>query len=519
MGKRTAHVVIVGGGSAGWLTAALLAARHDTGVPGGLRITLIESPDVPIIGVGEGTWPTMRGTLQAIGLAESDLIEHCDASYKQGSQFRGWVTGEADDAYLHPFDLPVPLSPADLVAAWRMQPPGTAFASAVSAQPAVCAAHLAPRQRAMPDFAGALNYGYHFDATKVALRLREHATKVLGVSHIRGHVTQVTRSEDGDIAAVQTREAGAIAGDLFVDCTGQSALLIGDALGVAPVDRSGALFNDRALAVQVTRPAPEEAINSTTLSTAHEAGWIWDIGLPGRRGIGCVYASDFMTDAEAERTLERYLATVPGAEGGRTEMRRIAFRSAHRASFWERNCVAIGLSAGFLEPLEASALVLIELAAGRLSAQLPANRAAMAVEARRFNALFRDHWDGIVDFLKLHYILSRRPGVYWDAHRERDSWPERLAERLALWETRPPMPGDFDRADEIFPAASYQYILYGMGFEARPHPTLKTGDPARLRQQMDAVAQRSRALMAALPTNRALLTAAGPDTRLAAQGA
>jgi len=501
-GERVRRIVVVGGGTAGWLSACLLAARAGDVAGSPIEVTLVESPDVPTIGVGEGTWPTMRRTLAAIGLAEADFLLACDASFKQGSRFDGWRTGE--DRYYHPFVPPFAAEPRDLVAAWDGRRP---FAAAVSPQGAACDADLAPRQRAMPDYAGALNYAYHLDAGKFAALLARHGVAKLGVRHVRDHVVGVAQAEDGDVVAVETRDHGAIAGDLFVDCTGHAALLIGGTFGVPFVDRSGELFNDRALAVQVPA-APGSAIASQTTATAHAAGWIWDIGLPTRRGVGCVYASAYMTDDEARATLAAYLArTAPGADLDALAPRRLTFRSGHRERFWVRNCVAIGLSAGFLEPLEASAIVLVELSLEALLAGFPATRGAMDVHARRFDQLFRYRWDRIVEFLKLHYVLSERVEPYWRAHRDPATIPPRLADQLKVWRDQPPSTLDLPHADEIFPAASYQYVLYGMGAApppARPAPGAAVAAVAQ-------VDQRARALVAGLPTNRAYLDALARD--------
>ena len=499
MSDPVKEIVIVGGGTAGWLSACLLAASADPHAPAPLSVTLIESPDIPTIGVGEGTWPTIRRTLARIGISEGEFLLACDASFKQGSRFTGWRTGAADDWYLHPFTPPVDADPRDLVEAWQAASP-VRFADAVTAQAGVCALDLAPRQRAMPDYAGALNYAYHLDAGKLATLLRRHAVERLGVRHVRDHVVAVDMT-DGDVAAVRLRDAGAVAGDLFIDCTGHAALLIGEQMGVPFVDRGDVLFNDRALAVQV-RVAPDSAIAAQTDATAHAAGWIWDIGLPTRRGIGCVYSSRHMSDDEAAATLAAYVRrTAPEAE--MPMPRRLAFRSGHRERFWQGNCLAIGLSAGFLEPLEASAIVLIELSLNTLLDGFPATRGAMEIHAVRFNALFRYRWDRIVEFLKLHYLLSERDEPYWRDHRDPATVPPRLAELLRLWRDQPPSRHDFPQADEVFPAASYQYVLYGMGAPA-PHPSaLRRGDAPGLAQ----VAQRARALAASLPGNRAYLDA------------
>lgn len=510
MDRAVTRIVIVGGGTAGWLAASLIAARANAGA---LDLTLIESPDVPTIGVGEGTWPTMRRTLERIGLSEAEFLLACDASFKQGSRFDGWATGEAGDGYLHPFTPPVEGEPLGVVAAWRDKG-DRSFAEATGAQARVAALDLAPRQRAMPDYAGALNYAYHLDAGKFAALLARHATGRLGVRHVRDHVTGVEMTDNGDVAAVVTREGGAVAADLFLDCTGHAALMIGGRYGVPFVDRSGELFNDRALAAQVP-VAPGSPIASQTNATAHAAGWIWDIGLPTRRGVGCVYASAYASDDEAAATLDAYVRKHLPEAPRDLGFRRLVFRSGHRERFWERNVLAVGLSAGFLEPLEASAIVLIELSLDALLDNFPATRSAMDIHARRFNALFRQRWDRIVEFLKLHYVLSRRDEPYWRAHRDPASIPPRLAELLEVWRWQPPSRSDLPFADEVFPAASHQYVLYGMGFPAPPPGAIRSGDVS-LRQ----VEQRARALAAGLPTNRAYLDAlreAAPDARTAAE--
>jgi hypothetical protein len=500
------RIVIVGGGTAGWLTACLIAARADRSAAAPLNVTLVEAPDIPTIGVGEGTWPTMRRTLERIGIDEADFLAACDASFKQGSRFEGWTTGAPDDHYLHPFTPPIDGDPRDVVAAWRDAAPDAAFASVVGAQPRACALDLAPRLASMPGYAGALNYAYHLNAGKLAALLARHATDRLGVRHLRDHVTGIAAEDDGDIRAVLTRASGEIAGDLFIDCTGHAALLIGGHFGVPLIDRGGELFNDRALAVQVP-VAPDSAIASQTNATAHAAGWIWDIGLPTRRGVGCVYSSAHASDDEAEATLLGYLRrTAPAADPNGLSIRRLTFRSGHRARFWERNCLAIGLSAGFLEPLEASAIVMIELSVEALLDNFPATRAVMPIHAARFDTLFRYRWDRIVEFLKLHYVLSQRQERYWRDHRDPATIPQRLADLLAIWRHQPPSRADFPATDEIFPAASYQYVLYGMGFAA-PAPGPIRHDDAQAAKLIAQVAQRGRSLAASLPTNRAYLDA------------
>ncbi|UVO55816.1 tryptophan 7-halogenase [Sphingomonas sp. SUN039] len=499
------QVVIVGGGTAGWLSACVLAARRPD-----LSITLVESPDIPTIGVGEGTWPTMRATLASIGISETEFLEACDASFKQGSRFDGWIDGTTDDSYLHPFTGLPPGDARELLAAWHEAGRTMPFAAAMTSQHAICARDLAPRQRAMPDYAGALNYGYHLDAGKFAALLAKHAIERLGITRIADDVTGVVPSDNGDIAALELRHGRALAGDFFIDCSGQAAILIDGYCKADWIDRSDVSFNDRALAVQVPVTA-NSAVASQTIGTAHEAGWLWDIGLPTRRGVGCVYSSRFMADDQAERVLASYLrAKFPDFDASHLARRRLSFRTGHRAQFWTRNCLAIGLSAGFIEPLEASAIVLIELSLNALSDNFPASRATMEIHAARFNTLFRYRWDRIVDFLKLHYVLSRRPEPYWQAQRTAETIPPRLTEQLVLWREQPPSSWDFPQIDEIFPAASHLYVLYGMGFSAPP----QHGKPsAAAVLSLADVRERSRGLTAALPTNRTYLSAVAVEAK------
>ena len=502
MGRAIERIVIAGGGTAGWLSACRIASWASGGKRK-LDITLVESPDMPTIGVGEGTWPTMRETLAEIGIEEGEFLRSCDASFKQGSRFDGWRTGGEDDSYFHPFTAPpAARDPRQLVAAWKRTGGGDSFAQAMSPQQAVADANLAPRQRSMPPYAGALNYAYHLDAGRFAELLRRHAVGRLGVSHVSDKIVSVEAGACEDIAAVHTRAGKRIEGELFIDCSGFSELLIGGHCGSEWVDRSAHMFNDRALAAQVA-VEPGSPIASQTISTAHRAGWIWDIALPGRRGIGCVYSSSFIDDSEAEQILADYVAAaVPGA--GIVHPRRVTFPTGHRKRFWDGNCLAIGLSAGFIEPLEASAIVLIELSLRALVENFPSDRATMSLVAERFNDLFRTRWDRIVEFLKLHYVLSERNEPYWQANRDPTTFPDRLSDLLGLWRQQPPSAYDLPLAEEIFPAASYQYVYYGMG-GLTPAQLPEPG--AELIAQLQSVAQRRRSLLAALPTNRAYFDA------------
>jgi len=508
MESRIEKIVIVGGGAAGWLTAGVIAAEHCTSADSIVQVTLVESPDVRTIGVGEGTWPTMRDTLRRIGVSESDLFRQCDASFKQGSKFVGWVTGGDDDYYYHPFVLPQGYTETSLVQEWQRNHQHVPFADLVSFQPHLCEQGRAPKQVSTPEFAAVANYAYHLDAGKFGDYLRDHCTANLGVTHVQDHVTGINATENGDIASLQMKTRGAIAGDLFVDCTGFAALLIGKHYDIPFLGRESVLFNDTALAVQVPYTNADEPIASQTISTAQSAGWVWDIGLPTRRGVGHVYASRYQSDDEAAKTLLDYVRATASPEiASEFEPRKISINPGHREKFWHRNCIAVGISAGFIEPLEASALALIELSAAMIADELPEHRAAMDLVARRFNDRFSYRWERVIDFLKLHYVLSRRDdSQYWIDNRDPETIPVRLQELLQLWRQQPPSSRDFYQVEEIFPSASYQYVLYGMGGRLdSPRRRRRSDDAERADGFFRESARLTSRMLAALPSNRELI--------------
>jgi tryptophan halogenase len=497
------RIVVVGGGTAGWLTAGVIAAKHRHRMPAGFSVTLIESPNVPIIGVGEGTWPTLRTTLARIGVSETELIRQCDAAFKQGARFARWTTGAANDAYYHPLMYPQSFSQLNLAPHWLVENSGRSFCDAVCPQGRICDDGLAPKTIVSAEFEAIANYAYHLDAGKLAAFLQRHCCEKLGVRHVLADVRRANLSEDGDVRSLDTAQVDEIEGDLFVDCTGFKALLIGETLGVAFRDCDDVLFCDTALAVQVPYESDASPIASQTISTAQSAGWIWDIGLPTRRGTGYVYSSRHISDDAAECELRRYL----GPAGADRSLRKITIRSGHRERFWVRNCVAVGLSAGFLEPLEASAIVLIEMSAKLIAEQMPACREVMDVIAARFNATTQYRWGRIIDFLKLHYVLSKREdSAFWRDNRLPETVPERLQDLLLLWRHQPPWFHDeFDRIEEVFPAASYQYVLYGMGFRTEVEPETLAGDAAVAARAMRENGIHTERLLAGLPRHRDLL--------------
>ena len=304
-------LLIVGGGTAGWLTAAFLAQTLGT-ARGGPRITVVESPEIGIIGVGEGSFPSLRGTLSLLGMSEAEFIRDADATFKQGVLFQGWATGR--DSYFHPFNAPSqrPGAP-ELLPYWLLGVAGTrSYAEAASMQTRLVAARRGPKRLDDADWRGPMNYAYHFDAARLAEVLARRA-RALGVEHRTATIEHVQLDEHGAIAALHAQDGRQFSADLYVDCTGQRATLIGQALASPRRALGDVLFVDRAVALQVPHAQPDAALASATISTAQEAGWTWDIGLQQRRGVGYVYSSRHSDAARAEQVLRRHVG--PAAAG------------------------------------------------------------------------------------------------------------------------------------------------------------------------------------------------------------
>jgi len=457
MSKAVKKIVIVGGGTAGWLSAAIIASHHKCSTSNAIQVVLIESSEIPTIGVGEGTWPTLKNTLQQIGLKESDVFEKCHAAFKQGAKFTDWVHGNGD-FYYHPFTVPLGYGRIDL-APYVDNIENYAIES--NYQYHICEAGLAPRTIAEGEYQGSCNYAYHLDAGELGVMLKEHCIDKLNVTHVVDTMKETTLTDEGNIDYITLNNTGKMHADLFVDCTGSASLLLGKALEVPFKKVDDVLFNDRAIAMQVPYENDDQPLATHTIATAQSSGWIWDIGLTHRRGVGHVYSSKYMSDQEAEDNLRSYL----GAAGEGLMARKISYDSGHRERFWEKNCVAVGMSAGFVEPLEATAIMLVEISARYIAENLPADQSVMSVTAKRFNKQMDYRWGRIIDFLKLHYMLTKRPEPYWQDHCKPSSIPESLKEDLAIWKYKGPTISDFQGANELFPAASYQYVLYGMGFK------------------------------------------------------
>ncbi|MDB6100542.1 MAG: tryptophan halogenase [Gammaproteobacteria bacterium] len=505
----TKRILIVGGGTAGWITAGYLARTLGAQARDGVRITLVESADIGILGVGEGTFPTIRKTLRRIGVNETDLIRECSASFKQGAKFAHWRYSPgsgAPDHYLHSFQITHEPTGLDLLPYWLLGVAGNHinWDEVNTPQKRVADAARAPKLITHSDFQAPLNYAYHFDAVKLAQFLRKQAV-ASGVRHLVDTVDAVNLTEDGSIRSVTGRAHGELDADLFIDCTGFRAQLIGAALGVPYKSCRSVLFCDTALAMQVPHDRPDSPIASYTIATAHESGWIWDIALDNRRGIGNVYSSAHADEVRAEQILRDYIGKA--SEG--LPARKISFEAGYREINWKKNCIAIGLSSGFFEPLEATGIMFTEVAAVMLSNLFPWG-GDLEIAAKQYNQIMLRRYERALNFIKLHYCISeRRDSQFWRDNVDAASIPDSLLELLRMWRYRPPDSIDIDPNVDIFAEASWQYVLYGMGYQTDLRPragVLRFYDEAReafaqIRRQAEFACQ-------TLPTNRELLDTA-----------
>lgn len=480
-------VVIVGGGSAGWVAAAYLEAALRNNGRSAVEITLVESPDLPRIGVGEATVPHIRHTLAVIGIEPIEFLKRVDGSFKQAIRFENWLHGEGE-AYYHSFDT-FRTQPVDRAALrWLMSDRSVAYAETTSMQPVVCDLGLAPVPARGTRFGAPLKFAFHMNALKFADMLCEIATS-RGVRHYRDNVTDVEMREQGGIRAVRTAGGERLEGDLFIDCTGFASLLIDKHLGVEWVDCSRWLLCDRAVAMNV----PYEhhypgSVRPYTTASALSSGWVWQIPLQNRRALGYVHSSDFIDEDAAQQELRRF----EGAHAEDLDTRTVRFRVGHRAKPWAHNCIAIGLAGNFIEPLESTGLYLGDLAAVMLAAHFPFDDDDMEPFATRFNRLMADRFYEILDFINLHYCLSRRRDTaFWREVTRPERINDRLAAKLDFWRDKPPSASDFvdqwlpGQAATPLPSAglpgdhrppidtaglfgleSYEAVLYGMDFLA-----------------------------------------------------
>ncbi|WP_079031930.1 tryptophan halogenase family protein [Streptomyces specialis] len=503
-------VTIVGGGTAGWMTAAYLKAAF----PDRLDVTLVESPSVGRIGVGEATFSTVRHFFDYLGLDESTWLPRCDGGYKLGIRFENW--DRPGGSFYHPFERLRTVDGFSLGEWWlRIGDHTRPFDRACFLTPALCDAKRSPRTLDGTLFAAGLDgplgrtslaeqraqfpYAYHFDADKVARFLAEYS-KERGAHHVLDDVVHTALDERGWISHVVTRGGAHLAADLFIDCTGFRGALINKLLGEPFLSFQDVLPNNRAVATRVHRTDVTD-MNPYTTATAMDAGWIWTIPLYHRDGIGYVYSDAFCTPDEAERTLR----DRAGDRTGDLDVHHITMRVGRCRDSWVRNCVAIGLSSAFVEPLESTGIFFIQHGIEQLVKHFPDRDFSPGLR-QAYNRRVAHAVDGVKEFLVLHYrAAGRQDNDYWRAARDRPV-PEALAERLA-------QAGPYLLDDEaIYPHyhgfEPYSWNTMLLGLAARPpaaRPALRHIDPVRARRAFQRLRAEADTVVRQLPSCHAYL--------------
>jgi len=481
---KTKRILVVGGGSAGWMAAAYLNAALNRGDRKRVEVSLVESPDVDRNDVGEATIPSINHLLAVIGLNERDFMARVDGTFKQSIRYVNWLENRGEH-YHHPFSryrvLPIDRSGTN----WLMSDRSIPFMETVSAQPLICEMGLAPVSPDPRHPGPPLTYAFHMNALKFADYLCELSTD-RGVTHYLDHVVDIEVAENGFIEAVKTRSGARIEADIFVDCTGFAALLIEKKLGVKFLDCSQWLLCDRAATMHV----PYEhhysgSVKPYTNASALSTGWVWEIPLRSTRSLGYVHSSAYISKDDAEKELHAF----EGRHSDSLSTKFIDFKVGRRERVWEKNCISIGLASGFIEPLESTGLYLSNLASVLLAEYFPYDD-DLEPMAFRVNRIMANRFYEILDFINMHYCLTHREDTeFWREIRRPERINDRLRAKLDYWRRKPPSPSDFE--DQFFPGQpteaistgnssgdrrpaidtaglwnheSYEAILYGMDF-------------------------------------------------------
>lgn len=455
--SRINDVVIVGGGTAGWMAAAALARLGH----GSFKIQVLESDEIGTIGVGEATIPGIQLFNRGLRIDEAEFLRATQGTFKLGIQFVNW--GQVGESYMHGFGaIGNDAGPISFYHYWLKQflagRAGELDEYSINALAAKRGKFMRPRTDMGGSPLSNIPYAYHFDAGLYAQFLRRLA-EGQGAQRIEGKVVEVLRHDDGRISTLVTADGRRIAGDFFIDCTGIRALLIGGALGVPYEDWSEWLPCDRAIAVPCASVSP---LLSYTRATAHGAGWQWRIPLQNRIGNGHVYSSRAISEDEATATLMSHL------EGEALAAPRcIPFVPGRRRDTWVKNCVAVGLSSGFFEPIESTNIHLIQSAINRIVALFPSGDFDEA-DIREYNRQTQEEYEWIRDFVVLHYKATRRTDTAFWRQCGAMPVPESLQRRMDLFRATGRI---FREGNELFGEASWVQVMVGQGLRPRhSHP-------------------------------------------------
>jgi hypothetical protein len=467
MGRPLRSITIVGGGTAGWLAASFLNRFCKSKDPKHkLEITLIESPTIPIVGVGEASLPGMVVLLNQLGVSESEFFKLTDATFKVAAQFINWSHDDKGRPieFLNILNAPSAIDGrmlADYFVTFdpaRAAPDaGLAYVRSFSPVAEIVRCNLAPRRPGEPDFSGEVGYTYHFDATKLAAFLKDVATS-RGVNHILDDVDAINLDERGFVKSLDLRRQGEHAVELVIDCTGFRGSILQKALGEPFEPYGDYLLNDRAAVVQIPHKDPN-VIATTTRATAFSAGWSFNIPLTTRVGTGYIFSSQFISD---DKAIEELLAFY-GDQAKGYEPRIIPIRTGRVRNAWVKNCVALGLAGGFIEPLEATAIFMTDLGVRWLQHYLPTQDFEPELAAA-YNRQVSRVYEEVRDFIQTHYHLNnRQDSEYWITAREEMTLSDCLQENLKVWRHTTPEVLDLDSA-YLFGSPVYTLLLIAKGF-------------------------------------------------------
>ena len=418
------NIVILGGGTAGWMTANLLQKKWRQR---GIQISVVESPDIGIIGVGEGSTPLLKEFFDSLEISESEWMPQCNATYKNGISFNDWSTVPGYESYFHPFPCSLDFATFGFLYKYtelrRKGADVLAHPNRFSLMAGLTERKLAPLPA--ENFPFHFQYGYHFDSVLIGKFLREKA-KESGVSHIEATVEKVEQESDGSIKSLLLNTGQIISGDFFVDCSGFASILLQKTLKVPFVSFSENLFNDSAVAIPTDI---ETEIPAETLSTALSNGWAWKIPLTNRFGNGYVFSSKYCSPDEAETELRSHLNILESD----VEARHLKMKVGRVQETWAKNCVAVGLSQGFIEPLEATALQFVYSTIEQFSQALEEGNFS-GKNRDEFNARMNANFEGVRDYIVLHYKTnSRSDSQYWMDNRENQKISDNLRAMIECW--------------------------------------------------------------------------------------
>jgi tryptophan halogenase len=508
MAARIDEITVVGGGTAGWMTAIMLSTfLNRSGGRPPVTVTLIESPKIPTIGVGEATVRGIVVLFQQLGLNETEFFRRSNASFKLAVRFSDWARRPAGQpiVFHHPFNHPKPVDGIALSYHYHAfaDRRRDSLASAMTWNEPLIRAARGPRLLGSRDYEQVVDYSYHLDAGLFAQWLREIAVS-RGVRHLRDDVLDATVDERGHITSLRLEQGGELPVKFVIDCSGFRGLLLQGKLGEPFRSYTEHLLVDSALPVQI--PHRQPGIEPVTRATALSAGWVWRVPLTSRVGTGYVFSSQFQDDESARREFEAHAKAVGdlGPEETLVPLKTIRMKVGRTERAWVGNCLAIGLSGAFVEPLESTAIYMIEAQVRGFLSYFP-DESVPAGFAAAYNRRFAEIFDDIVDFIQMHYATSNRPEPFWLEARQPARLRDSLAAHLERW--RSMLPSDQDLRPGLFNEWSYLYCLEPKGYFAErdyPLSALARQDSwLRFRNQMERETAR---YLAQLPDHAALLT-------------